>query len=92
MDLQTNSLPLESRVPVAEVLAVRASNNAVRTIESVRPKSFDAGQREAVEVLIPDSRAELSPAQSVERKLTNMLRGGAIPVSHIRLAKLRGRV
>ena len=46
--------------------------------------------REAIETLIPDSRAESSPAQSVERKLTSMLRGATIPVSHIRLARLCG--
>lgn len=40
------------------------------------------------EALVPDDRAGLSPAQSVERKLTLLLRGGAIPVSHIRMAKL----
>lgn len=89
MELQGNPLPLESRVPVAEVLTLRSS--ASRAIESQRMKTADVGQREAVEVLIPDSRAELSPAQSVEHKLTNMLRGGAIPMSHIRLAKMRGR-
>jgi len=43
------------------------------------------------EVLIPDSRADISPAQSVERKLTALLRGGAIPASHFRLAKLSRR-
>jgi hypothetical protein len=88
MELQANTIPLESRVPVAEVLTLRSS--ASRVIDAQRVKN-EFGQREAVEVLIPDSRAELSPAQSVEHKLTNMLRGGAIPMSHIRLAKLRGR-
>jgi hypothetical protein len=43
------------------------------------------------EVLIPDQRAGLTPAQSVERKLTVLLRGGAIPASHFRLAKLNHR-
>ncbi len=44
----------------------------------------------AEEVIVPDQRAGLSPAQSVEKKLSAMLRGGAaaIPVSHFRLAKL----
>jgi hypothetical protein len=44
----------------------------------------------ADEVIVPDQRACLSPAQSVERKLSAMLRGGAaaIPVSHFRLSKL----
>jgi hypothetical protein len=48
-----------------------------------------AVQSVAEEVMVPDQRAELTPAQSVERKLTAMLQGGAaIPVSHFRLAKL----
>jgi hypothetical protein len=42
----------------------------------------------ADEVLIPDARAGLTPAQSVERKLSVLLRGGAIPASHFRLARL----
>jgi hypothetical protein len=45
----------------------------------------------ADEVLIPDQRAGLTPAQSVERKLTTLLRGGAIPASHFRMAKLSRR-
>jgi len=44
---------------------------------------------EAEETMVPDQRAGLTPAQSVEQKLTAMLRSGAaIPVSHFRLAKL----
>lgn len=44
---------------------------------------------EAEETIIPDQRAGVTPAQSVERKLSAMLRSGAaIPVSHFRLAKL----
>jgi hypothetical protein len=44
---------------------------------------------EAEETIIPDLRAWVTPAQSVEQKLTAMLRSGAaIPVSHFRLAKL----
>jgi hypothetical protein len=43
----------------------------------------------AEETLVPDQRSELSPAQSVERKLSSMLRSGAaIPVSHFRFAKM----
>jgi hypothetical protein len=43
----------------------------------------------AEEVIVPDQRAGLTPAQSVEQKLSAMLRGGAaMPVSHYRLAKL----
>jgi hypothetical protein len=43
----------------------------------------------AEEMIVPDQRAGLTPAQSVEQKLSAMLRGGAaMPVSHYRLAKL----
>jgi hypothetical protein len=42
----------------------------------------------AEEDLVPDQRADLTPAQSVERKLSVLLRGGSIPVSHLRMAKL----
>jgi hypothetical protein len=44
------------------------------------------------EDLVPDQRAALTPAQSVERKLTVLLRGGTIPISHIRMAKLCRKV
>jgi hypothetical protein len=37
------------------------------------------------EVLIPDQRAELSPAQSVERRLALLLKDAAVPVSHVRM-------
>jgi hypothetical protein len=41
------------------------------------------------EMIVPDPRAGVSPAQSVERKLVAMLQGGAaIPASHFRLARL----
>ncbi len=46
----------------------------------------------AEEIIVPDQRAGLTPAQSVERKLSAMLRGGAaMPVSHYRLTKLCGK-
>jgi hypothetical protein len=40
------------------------------------------------EVLVPDDRASLSPAQFVERKLSLLLRGGTVPVSHLRMNRL----
>src|SRR5439155_17137984 len=45
----------------------------------------------ADETLIPDSRAELTPAQTVERRLAVLLQGSAMPVSHVRLASRIGR-
>jgi len=38
------------------------------------------------ETLIPDQRAELSPAQTVERRLALLLKDAAVPVSHVRMA------
>jgi hypothetical protein len=58
---------------------------------TAHPRSAAAASRDALEVLIPDSRADVSPAQSVEQKLTTMLRGATIPVSHIRLSRLCGK-
>lgn len=89
MDKQIRTLSLENRVIVAEALGRRAETP--RPIVVDRSTVAEAVRRDAVEVLIPDSRADLSPAQSVEHKLTHMLRGAAIPMSHIRLAKLRGK-
>ncbi len=89
MEVQTQGLTLDSRAVLAEVLSRRPE--VARGSAADRSVVVDAARRDAVEVLVPDSRAELSPAQSVENKLTSMLRGTAIPVSHIRLARLRGR-
>ena len=89
MDLQATSLAIGSRLPQADSAAGKLEPSRTATIAPGNKvlKSF----RDAIEILIPDSRAELSPAQSVEHKLTNMLRGATIPVSHIRLAKLCGK-
>jgi len=43
---------------------------------------------ECEETLIADTRADLSPAQMVERKLLLLLRDKAFPVSHMQMAKL----
>jgi hypothetical protein len=45
------------------------------------------------EALIADARAALTPAEMVERKLLCVLKGGSLPVSHVRLPGLppRGR-
>jgi hypothetical protein len=42
------------------------------------------------ETLIADARAGLTPSQLVERKLMGVLRGGALPVSHL-LNAVKGR-
>lgn len=70
-------------VPTVVIKDVRAEAAAKLTLVRKPQKAV------VEEILIPDQRAGLSPAQSVERKLSNMLQGGAaIPVSHFRLAKL----
>jgi hypothetical protein len=47
---------------------------------------------EADETLIVDDRSGLSPAQMVETKLANLLRGATLPVSHLQMrGLLRGR-
>jgi hypothetical protein len=59
-----------------------------RPVVNYRVPASRPAEPEADEVLIPDQRAGLTPAQSVERKLTSLLRDAAIPASHYRLAKL----
>jgi hypothetical protein len=89
-------MELQSASP-ALIEAVRntASDAPTSITREVRPEIIrHAGSRfvepaTVEEIMVPDLRAGLSPAQSVEQKLTAMLQGGAaIPVSHFRLAKL----
>jgi hypothetical protein len=89
MDLQTTPLQASATVSGIDSRDLKSAANRLDVVTTV-VRSFSL-VREATETLVPDSRAELSPAQSVERKLTSMLRGAAIPVSHIRLARLCGK-
>jgi hypothetical protein len=44
------------------------------------------------ESLVADGRADLTPAQMVERKLLSLLKGKALPLSHMQMVRaLRGR-
>jgi hypothetical protein len=43
------------------------------------------------EALVADERAELTPAQMVERKLISLLKGKLLPVSHVRMTDLSRR-
>jgi hypothetical protein len=44
------------------------------------------------ESLVVDGRGDLTPAQMVEQKLLNLLKGKALPVSHMQMVRsLRGR-
>ena len=47
-------------------------------------------QQECEETLITDHRAQFGPAQHVERKLSTLLQGAWLPVSHMRLQPLQG--
>jgi hypothetical protein len=89
MDLQTTPVQVNSTLSGIDSHDLKAAINRLDVSKTVA-RSISMS-REAIEILVPDSRAELSPAQSVERKLTSMLRGTAIPVSHIRLARLCGK-
>ena len=50
--------------------------------------SYEAASRED-EVLVPDVRAQLRPAEMVERKLVSLLKSLPLPASHLQRARLR---
>lgn len=43
------------------------------------------------ETLVPDARAGVTPAQMVERKVASLLKGQALPISHIIAARRTSR-
>ena len=90
MELQAASpVLIETLRAVAEVEATTAVVKDVRTESPRRSVARPMVKAIAEEIMVPDQRAGLTPAQSVEQKLSTMLRGGAaMPVSHYRLAKL----
>ena len=49
------------------------------------PLSQDDCEYEGEEMLIVDQRANLGPAQLVEHKLSTLLGGALLPVSHVRM-------
>jgi hypothetical protein len=67
---------------------------SVKSVSETRPLSDPPTYARCVpaagldEDLVPDDRASLSPAQFVERKLSLLLRGGTVPVSHLRMNRL----
>ena len=92
MDLEPNTLATGEILQTIEVnLSETVGLLSGRAVNVVRTGRIRSTSPSAGEVLIPDSRADVSPAQSVERKLTNILRGGSIPVSHIRLSRRCGK-
>jgi len=51
---------------------------------------WDGNPFECEEVLIPDHRANVGPAQQVENKLSTLLGGSLLPVSHVRMLATLG--
>ena len=79
-----NSPSLFAFPPVAKTVPARADNPSAAAMNVPDP-SF-----EEVESLIADTRADLTPAQMVERKLSLLLKGRPVLVSHVRLSQLPG--
>jgi hypothetical protein len=68
-----------------------SDNNTSRSRLPASPEP-DSGSGQSDEMLVVDRRAELRPAQMVELKLRELLRGKALPVSHIQMVDaLRAR-
>ena len=59
------------------------ADDSTLTPDGVRP--------ECEEMLIIDARAHLGPAQLVENKLSTMLGGALVPVSHVRMLTQLGK-
>jgi hypothetical protein len=92
MELQSASPSLMGGLRSAETEAPKSAVKGARLDAVAVSPRIAPPVPAAEEMLVPDDRAGVTPAQSVERKLTAMLRGGAaIPVSHFRLAKLCGK-
>ena len=91
MELQAAATTLvEAVLPISTIDVPTVLLKDIRAEAAARIKLNPPVARVAAdEVIVPDLRADVTPAQSVERKLTAMLHSGAaIPVSHFRLAKL----
>jgi hypothetical protein len=77
---------VETPTVAVKDVRVEAARTAATALALIDRRPAEAAPEE---VMVPDQRANLTPAQSVEQKLTALLRSGAaIPVSHFRLAKL----
>jgi hypothetical protein len=77
------------RTATGTIKPVAVSNSVPAAVPPIRTPTVRAGVRmlPGEETLIPDQRAELSPAQSVERRLALLLKDAAVPVSHVRMAR-----
>src|SRR5262245_1667315 len=89
MELARADAPLTDSVRSGTGIARPASvsNSVPAVVNVIRTPAARPGNRllPGEEILIPDQRAELSPAQSVERRLALLLKDAAIPVSHVRM-------
>jgi hypothetical protein len=57
------------------------------TLDGEEPGVLDGTCTDCEEMLIVDCRADLGPAQWVEHKLSSLLNGGPLPVSHARMRR-----
>jgi len=80
--------PEATRAGTGTIKPAPVSNSVPATVTPMRTSPLRAGARllPGEETLVPDQRAELSPAQSVERRLALLLKDAAVPVSHVRMA------
>ncbi len=78
-DPSRNDEPFSSPKPYAAVDAPSADAD-----------DADGRPFECEEVLIVDHRANLGPAQQVENKLSTLLGGSLLPVSHVRMLSMLG--
>jgi hypothetical protein len=76
--------PAPTPEPSASV--ARAARDVLKSPLATTARSHEKAAADE-ETLVPDIRASLTPAEAVERRLTLMLRGVAVPVSHVRMAK-----
>jgi len=80
--LRVDTRPSEFTIAADAVLTPpQAARRAGRAAARIVPE----------ETLVPDLRASISPAQSVERRLAVLLQGSAMRVSHVRLASRIGQ-
>ncbi len=73
-------------------LAEADFNNSVRSevLGDDFPSSQQDDGNECEEILIADHRASFGPAELVEHKLSTLLQGAWLPVSHMRIQPLQG--
>jgi len=70
--------------PTATATAVDARNKRVRDRLGIDPAAT-ASASAPEESLVVDDRCDMSPAQMVETKLTRVLGGSTLPVSHLQM-------